>query len=113
MMGSHSSCVSNVSSRAPSIESLIWPNALSSKNAGGNNWANFIDVVRSRKKEDLNAPIEEGHISSTLIHLANASYRLGRTINFDPDTQTVKGDPEAAAMLRGTYRKPYVVPEKV
>ncbi len=79
----------------------------------GNNWANFIDAVRSRKKEDVNAPIEEGHISCTLIHLANASYRLGRTIYFDPATEQVKGDEEAARMLRGKYRPPYVVPEKV
>lgn len=52
--------------------------------AGGNNWASFIDCVRSRKKENLNAPVEEGHISCTLLHLGNASYRLGRTLNFDP-----------------------------
>ncbi len=58
----------------------------------GNNWANFIDCVRSRKKEDLNAPIQEAHISCTLIHLANASYRLGRTLNFDPATEQVTGD---------------------
>ena len=49
----------------------------------GNNWANFIDAVRSRKHEDLNAPIEEGAISTTLVHLANISYRLGRTLHFD------------------------------
>src|SRR5262249_28252510 len=53
----------------------------------GDHYANFIDCVRSRKKEDLHAPIEEGHISATLIHLANISYRLGRTIHFKPDTQ--------------------------
>src|SRR5262249_24777162 len=29
----------------------------------GNNWANFIDVVRSRKLSDQNAPIVEGAIS--------------------------------------------------
>jgi hypothetical protein len=40
--------------------------------------------VISRKKENLNAPAEEKHISSALMHLANASYRLGRTIHFDP-----------------------------
>jgi predicted dehydrogenase len=80
---------------------------------GGNNWANFIECVRSRKKEDLHAPIEEGHISSALVHLANASYRLGRTLNFDPETEQVIGDDEANQMLRGTYREPFVVPEKV
>ena len=49
----------------------------------------------SRKKEDLNAPIEEAYKSMALMHLANASYRLGRTLNFNPDTQQVIGDPEA------------------
>jgi predicted dehydrogenase len=43
----------------------------------GNNWANFIEAVRSRDKSKLNAPVEEGHISCTLFHLANASYRIG------------------------------------
>jgi predicted dehydrogenase len=81
--------------------------------ADGNNWANFIDCVRSRKQEDLNAPIEEGHISCTLLHLGNVSYRLGRTLRFDPEKETVIGDEEANRMLRGTYRAPYVVPEKL
>jgi predicted dehydrogenase len=80
---------------------------------GGNIWANFIECVRSRRKENLNAPIEEGHVSCALVHLANVSYRLGRTLNFDPETEQVSGDDEANQMLRGTYREPYVVPEKV
>jgi predicted dehydrogenase len=87
-----------------------------SANGEGNNWANFIDCVRSRKKEDLNAPIEEGHISCTLVHLANVSYRLGRTLNFDPETERVVGDDEANHLLRDGdrgYRAPYVVPEEV
>jgi predicted dehydrogenase len=84
-----------------------------SRKAGGDNFANFIDVVRSRNKENINAPIEEGHKSCTLVHLANVSYRLGRTIHFDPATQQVKGDSEAQKMLNGTYRKGYEVPVKV
>jgi len=77
--------------------------------SGGNNWDNFIACVRSRRKEDLNAPVEEGHISTTLIHLANASYRLGRSLHFDPQTEQVIGDEEANKLLRGTYREPYVI----
>jgi predicted dehydrogenase len=81
--------------------------------AAGDHWANFIDCVRSRKAEDLHCPIEEGHISTTLVHLANASYRLGRTLKFDPETEHVVNDDEANTMLRGTYREPYVVREEV
>ena len=51
--------------------------------------------MRSRKHEDLNAPIEEGAISTTLVHLANISYRLGRTLHFDAATYSFTGDAEA------------------
>jgi predicted dehydrogenase len=77
---------------------------------------NFIDCVISRNKADLHAPIEEGHISCAMVHLANASYRLGRTINFNPETQEVIGDEEAAKLLRDGnrgYRAPFEVPEQV
>jgi predicted dehydrogenase len=79
----------------------------------GNHWANFIDVVRSRKQADLHAPIDEGAISTTLVHLANISYRLGRTLHFDAASYSCVGDPEANKMFTRNYRKPFVVPEKV
>ena len=69
--------------------------------------------MRSRKPEILNADIEEGHRSTVLAHLANISYRLGRTLTFDPMTQTFPGDKEANNHLGRKYRSPYVVPEKV
>ena len=83
------------------------------RNEGGNNWVNFIEAVRSRKQSDLNAPIEEGYMSTVLVHLANISYRLGRTLEFDAEHLTCKGDPEATAMFTRQYRAPFVVPEKV
>jgi hypothetical protein len=83
---------------------------------GGNTFANFIRCVRSRNKADIPAPIEEGHITATLIHLANTSYRLGRTLKFDAMNQRVIGDEEASRYLRGEdrgFRAPYTIPEKV
>jgi predicted dehydrogenase len=80
---------------------------------GGNHFANFIQAVRSRRQEDLHADIEEGHLSSALCHLANMAYRAGRTLNFDPATETVRGDSEAGAMLTRDYRAPFVVPDRV
>ena len=79
----------------------------------GDNWANFIRAVRSRKAGDLNAPVDEGVPSVTLIHLANISYRLGRTLYFDAETMSCKGDPEANRMFTRSYRSPFTVPEKV
>jgi hypothetical protein len=87
-----------------------------SRRAPENHFANFIDCVRNRKKENLTAPVEEGHISSTLVHLANVSYRLGRTLNFDPATEQVIGDDEANRLLRDGdrgYRPGFTIPESV
>jgi predicted dehydrogenase len=84
-----------------------------SSNKSENHWANFIDVVRSRKQEDLNAPIEEGAISTALVHLANISYLLGRTLHFDAATYSCTGDAEANRMFKRAYRKPFEVPDQV
>ncbi|MEZ5324002.1 MAG: Gfo/Idh/MocA family oxidoreductase [Verrucomicrobiales bacterium] len=44
--------------------------------AGELHAANFIAAVRSRKKEELNAEIEQIHYSSAWCHLGNISYQL-------------------------------------
>ncbi|MGH9327504.1 MAG: Gfo/Idh/MocA family protein [Terriglobia bacterium] len=79
-------------------------------------FANFIDCVISRKKEDLHAPPEVAAASVTLIYLANASYRLGRTINFNPETQEVVDDQDADMLVQDAdrgYRSPFIVPRNV
>ncbi|HYF37875.1 MAG TPA: Gfo/Idh/MocA family oxidoreductase [Prosthecobacter sp.] len=39
---------------------------------------NFTEACRTRRFEDLNADILEGHLSSALCHTGNISYRLGK-----------------------------------
>lgn len=53
------------------------------KGGSSNHFGNFISAVRSRRQEDLRAPIVEGHLSSGLCHLGNISYRLGQPQPFD------------------------------
>jgi predicted dehydrogenase len=84
-----------------------------SRRAGGNHWANFIKAVRSRNIADQNGPVETAHLASALAHLGNISVRLGRTLTFDPKTETFPGDSDANAMLKRNYRSPFVVPEQV
>ncbi len=83
------------------------------RNEGGNNWQNFIDVLRSRKREEQNNPIEEGAISVVLMHLANISYRVGRSIQFDSEKMQIVGDAEANRLLTRNYRKGFEVPAKL
>lgn len=76
-------------------------------------FANFIDTLRSGNWMNLNADIEEGHLSTALCHLGNISNRLGRQLHFDSQAERFDGDDIADAYLTRDYRYPYVVPEKV
>jgi predicted dehydrogenase len=76
-----------------------------------NHYQNYIDAIRANDPGILTAPIEEGFYTCATIHLGNISYRLGRSINFDPEKQKIIGDEEASKMLTREYRKPYVVEE--
>jgi predicted dehydrogenase len=59
---------------------------------GPRHMQNFIDCVRSRKREDLGAEILEGHRSTLLAHLGNISYRLGQEVPFDRMAGEFEGD---------------------
>ena len=69
----------------------------------------FLRAIASRGKPV--ADIEEGYISSASCILANLSLRLGRTLNWDSESQRVAGDEEANGLLRRPYRQPWVHPE--
>jgi predicted dehydrogenase len=81
--------------------------------AGGDHFANFITAVRSNNRGELTAEIGEGAISTTLVHLANISYRLGRELHFDEKNYKCVGDDEANAMFTRNYRASFTVPENV
>ena len=74
---------------------------------------NFLDAVRSRDYNSLNAEIAIGTHSADFCHLANISYRTGHMLKLDPKTGQATGDPAASALFTRDYRKPYVVPDKV
>jgi predicted dehydrogenase len=57
-------------------------NPTAPRGPGEGPFGNFIACVRSRRPQDLNAHILEGHYSSALCHLANISYRLGHDVSF-------------------------------
>lgn len=63
---------------------------------GADHYANFVAAVRSRKPNDLNAEILEGHLSSALCHTGNISYQLGKRLGPDAIRDQLKGMPAAA-----------------
>jgi predicted dehydrogenase len=76
-----------------------------------NHVRNFLDCVRSRQAP--NAEIEIGHASSTLCHLGNIVARTGRTLKFDPASETILHDAEANRLLRREYRAHWSTPKGV
>jgi predicted dehydrogenase len=74
---------------------------------------NFLKAVKTRKHTDLNADIEEGHLSAGLCHLANISYRTKQRLEFDPKTEKFTNSAEANKLLTRDYREPFVVPDQV
>ena len=83
-----------------------------SGSGGGDMFRNFVEAIRANDRSIMEGDIVDGHHSCALIHMANTSYRLGRTLNFDPVTERYLGDEEANTMLTRNYRAPYVIPEK-
>jgi predicted dehydrogenase len=82
-------------------------------NGLGNHYQKFVEAIREPEVGIFNLGIQEGFYSCALIHLGNISYRLGRSLEFDPVTMRFPHDQEANAMLTREYRAPFIVPEKV
>jgi hypothetical protein len=70
---------------------------------------NFMDCIKSRQQP--NADVEIGRLSTTICHLGNICTRLNRDIVFDPKTETFGHDKEANAYLTKEHRKSYVLPK--
>lgn len=73
-------------------------------------WRNYLHARENRGRVLPVADIEQAHISSSACFLANISQQLGRTLEWDPATHTVKGDDEANRLLARPYRAPWMHP---
>lgn len=74
-------------------------------------YANFVAAIRANDPKLLTCDVLEGHMSSTLPHLANISYRVGRSLQFDGKTEKFVNDAEADKLLTREYRKGFEIKE--
>ncbi len=70
---------------------------------------NWIDCIRSRRTP--NAPVEVGHRSATVCHLANIARDLGRTLHWNPESEQFTSDEEANRLLQRPRRDGYQLPD--
>jgi predicted dehydrogenase len=74
-------------------------------------YQNFIDAIRADDAKVLNSGILDGHLSSTLPHLANIAYRVGHELRFDGKSETFVNDKKADKLLTREYRKGFDIPK--
>ena len=63
---------------------------------------NFLKAVRSRREEDIRTPILEGHLSASLCHMGNISYRVGKESSYEEINDEFRNDFEVLDALERT-----------
>lgn len=71
---------------------------------------NFLEVIKSRKLEDLNTPIQAGAHVATVAQLGNIAYKTGKKLNWDA-ANTRFDDAEANKYLAAQYHNGYSLPK--
>jgi predicted dehydrogenase len=71
---------------------------------------NFLEAVKSRKRETLNQEIEQGHVASVFCHAGNIAWRTGKKLKIDPKTEAFD-DKDANQYLGREYRKGFELPK--
>jgi predicted dehydrogenase len=83
-------------------------NKLLAEKTGGADLAahhqNFFDCIRGVQKQ-LNADVQAGFISASLVHLANIAARVGRVLQLDPQREQILNDGDANTLLGRMYRE--------
>lgn len=65
----------------------------------------FPEAIRTRQQTASHA--ERSHRVATIYHLANAAFRCGRPLKFDPATDQIVGDEEANRLVNQPMRAPW------
>ena len=74
---------------------------------------NFFDAIRD-PAVTLNASIDAGRLSATVVHLANIAARTRQILEFNPTTETITNSEASNAMVRRQYRDGHwAVPQNV
>ena len=73
-----------------------------------NHVGNWLDCIESR--EEPNAPVEVGHLITSVAHLINLCRITGRTLNWDATQEQIIGDEAANALLNKERRPVYALP---
>ena len=70
----------------------------------------WLECIKSRKQPSCNPSY---HVKIDVpIALSTLSLKLGRSLRFDPETEKIIGDKEAAKLAIPDYRSPWKLPKE-
>lgn len=90
---------------SPSLKTTVFGANEISLGTSTNHFRNFLDCIKTRT--DPIAPVEVGHRSATICHIANIAMQRKRSLHWDPAAEKFVGDDEANRMLSRAYREPW------
>lgn len=102
--------VGGVKRAAVPAENRLWTTAINDRRGNSQDQftrhvRNFLDCVKSR--EPPVSDLASGQRVATYCHLANLSLRLGRSLHWNANLDTLLNDEYAGAMLERSYRPPW------
>ncbi len=71
---------------------------------------NFLNAVRSRKRDSLNQEIHSGHVSTLMCHAGNIAWRTGKKLRLDATAETFD-DAAANQLLGREHRRGFELPQ--
>jgi len=86
------------------LTSVIGPNEIHLYESSDQH-GNWLECIKSGKEPI--SPVEIGHRACTVCLITHIAMKLGRRLEWDPDTEKFINDPEANSMLSRPQRAPY------
>lgn len=83
----------------------------SSDNGLEKHWVNFVDVVKSRKMQDLHCSIQDGAHVATVAQMGNISFRSGKKLQWDKANMQFTDQEINKLYLMKPYHNGYALPK--
>lgn len=87
------------------LQEVIAPNEIHLGRSRGHHY-DFVECVKSRG--ETKAPVEVGHHTATMCHMANIAMLLGKKLKWDPATERFDDD-AANRMMQPSMRAPWIL----
>lgn len=90
---------------------VLVPLQKSMDNGVDKHWENFVNVVKSRKTEDLHCSIQAGAEVATVAQMGNISFRSGKKLSWDKTQARFTDEAVNQEYFTKTYHNGYTLPK--